>query len=112
MTVSAQRAQAAACACADGRATHTPGVCATCRRGEGATASALAQRLEDNLHRLTGDSYVHHGVGCDVCGGWRRAFVECRPGTRAQHCSCGSVTAGWAFHVALVASTVAVGILS
>ena len=39
-----------------------------CRRGEGGEAGSLAARLEENLRSLTGDKYVHHGVGCDVCG--------------------------------------------
>lgn len=42
------------------------------RQAEGGPASDLAQRLEENLRRLTsGAHYVHHGVGCDACG-------ECR----------------------------------
>ncbi|GAB4817673.1 hypothetical protein N2152v2_004719 [Parachlorella kessleri] len=35
---------------------------------KGGPQSAVAQRLEENLRSLTGDKYVHHGVGCDVCG--------------------------------------------
>jgi hypothetical protein len=31
----------------------------------------MADRLEANLQRLSGDSYVHHAVGCDGCGEWR-----------------------------------------
>lgn len=39
------------------------------RQAEGGPASALAQRLEENLRQLaSGDGYVHHGVGCDACG--------------------------------------------
>ena len=41
------------------------------RRAEaGGADEALARRLEQNLQRLTGPDYVHHGVGCDACGAW------------------------------------------
>ena len=42
------------------------------RQAEGGPASALAQRLEENLRQLaSGEGYVHHGVGCDACGEWQ-----------------------------------------
>jgi hypothetical protein len=49
----------------------SPSLVAALRRraAAGGPAQALAARLEDNLRKLTsGDSYVHHGVGCDGCG--------------------------------------------
>ena len=49
----------------------SPSLAAALRRraAAGGPAQALAARLEDNLRKLTsGDSYVHHGVGCDGCG--------------------------------------------
>ena len=38
------------------------------RQEGGGRDAALARRLEENLRSLTGEEYVHHGVGCDACG--------------------------------------------
>ncbi|KAI3433519.1 hypothetical protein D9Q98_003329 [Chlorella vulgaris] len=40
------------------------------RQEAGGASQLMADRLEANLQRLSGDSYVHHAVGCDGCGAY------------------------------------------
>jgi hypothetical protein len=58
------------------------------RQAEGGPSQQVAERLESNLRRLTGDSYVHHGVGCDGCGEAGEAGMGARAMPRPCHHAC------------------------
>ena len=68
------------------------------RQAEGGPASALAQRLEENLRQLaSGEGYVHHGVGCDACGEWH-GHVQRRALQLLLPCGMGSIAHCFRLH--------------